>query len=37
MRARFAGLLGPGTAVELGVGVAIGVELKIVFAATGNG
>ena len=37
MRPRFAGLCGPATAVELGVGVAMGVELKIVFAATGNG
>lgn len=37
IRARFAGLLGPGVAVELGVGVAMGVELKIVFATTGNG
>lgn len=37
MSARFAGLEGRGTAVELGVGVAMGVELKIVFAATGNG
>jgi hypothetical protein len=37
MRARFAGFDGPAMAVGLGVGVAMGVELKIVFAATGNG
>jgi hypothetical protein len=35
--ARFAGFEGPATAVELGVGVAMGVELKIVSAGTGNG
>jgi len=35
--ARFVGFEGPATAVELGVGVAMGVELKIVSAGTGNG
>lgn len=34
---RLAGFRAPGFAVELGVGVAIGVELKIVLAGTGNG
>ncbi len=37
MSARFAPFPGLGTADELGVGVAMGVELKMVFAATGNG
>ena len=37
MRARLAGFCGPGFALELGVGVAMGVELKIVFAGTGKG
>lgn len=36
MRTRLAGFCGPGFAVELGVGVAMGVELKIVFAGTGK-
>jgi hypothetical protein len=37
MSARLAGFCGAGFAVELGVGVAMGVELKIVFARTGKG
>lgn len=37
MRARLTGLWGPGRAVGLGVGVAMGVELKIVLAVTGKG
>jgi hypothetical protein len=35
--ARFVRLCAPGAALELGVGVAIGVALKSECAATGNG
>lgn len=37
MRARLADFRGLGTLVELGVGVTMGVALKIVLAVTGNG
>ena len=37
MSARLAGFCAPGFTVELGVGVAMGVELKIVLAGTGKG